>query len=97
MLQAASESTIRYKNKKPLSVLDGIPIGVKDELDIKDFRTNSGRKKDAPVNEKDCATVAALRSLGVIFIGNGLYHSEILQLLVNLMMWIPVEWWIKLF
>ena len=83
--QAAAESTIRIKNKAPISVLDGIPIGIKDELNIKDFRTNSGRKNDEPINENDCATVAALRSLGVVIIGNVLsfsvtknFNSEIL-------------------
>lgn len=69
ILQAAAESTIRYQNNCPLSVLDGVPIGIKDELNIRGFRTNCGRKKDMPVNAEDCATVAALRSLGVVIIG----------------------------
>ena len=56
--------------KTNAGALDGIPIGIKDELNIKDFRTNSGRKNDEPINENDCATVAALRSLGVVIIGN---------------------------
>ena len=35
ILQAAKESDARYKAGKPLSVLDGVPVGVKDMIYIK--------------------------------------------------------------
>lgn len=87
-MQAASQSTIRYKNKEPISVLDGIPVGIKDELNIKHFRTNCGRAKQMPINKEDCNTVAALRSFGVVFIGNELiilYTAWLKQNLSNRM------------
>ena len=48
ILRAAKASTERYKEGKSLGILDGIPIGVKDEVDVAGYRTYSGRK---PNNE----------------------------------------------
>ena len=56
-------------NGRPLSVLDGIPIGVKDEYDVKDFRTSHGRAVEGDVNTADSSVVGALRSYGAIIIG----------------------------
>lgn len=36
VMQQALESDARYKAGKPLSILDGVPIGIKDNLPIKD-------------------------------------------------------------
>ncbi|KAJ0612076.1 putative fatty acid amide hydrolase [Helianthus annuus] len=33
ILRQATESTLRYQRGEPLSVLDGVPIAVKDEID----------------------------------------------------------------
>lgn len=46
VMKAAQESTERYKAGKPLGVLDGVPIAVKDEVDTAGYRTYHGRKKD---------------------------------------------------
>jgi Asp-tRNA(Asn)/Glu-tRNA(Gln) amidotransferase A subunit family amidase len=46
VLKAAAASTERYKAGKPLGVLDGVPIAVKDETDIEGYRTYNGRKKN---------------------------------------------------
>jgi Asp-tRNA(Asn)/Glu-tRNA(Gln) amidotransferase A subunit family amidase len=39
---AAAESTARYAAGKPLSVLDGVPFGVKDLLDVANYPTTAG-------------------------------------------------------
>src|SRR5690349_22034340 len=39
---AADESTARWKSGKPLSAIDGLPIGIKDLLETKDMPTEQG-------------------------------------------------------
>lgn len=39
---AAAASTRRYAIGKPLSVLDGVPIAVKDEADLADYNRTQG-------------------------------------------------------
>lgn len=51
ILQAAEASTQRYKEGKSLGLLDGIPVGVKDEQDVAGYYTFSGRKGDRSVHE----------------------------------------------
>lgn len=46
VLKAAEESTARYAAGKPLGVLDGVPIAVKDEVDVKGYKNCFGTKKD---------------------------------------------------
>ena len=52
-----------------MSVLDGLPIGVKDEFDVKQFKRCCGRLPEEKVNEADSDIVAVLRNLGVVIIG----------------------------
>lgn len=40
--KAAEESTLRYREGRPLGVLDGVPVGVKDEVDVKGYKTRCG-------------------------------------------------------
>jgi Asp-tRNA(Asn)/Glu-tRNA(Gln) amidotransferase A subunit family amidase len=51
ILQAAKASTQRYKDGNSLGLLDGIPVGVKDEVDVAGYRTTSGRKQDEEIFE----------------------------------------------
>lgn len=43
---AAKASTLRYKEKRPLGPLDGVPTAVKDEYDIDGYRTTLGSVND---------------------------------------------------
>jgi len=68
--QAADESTHRYKAGKPLSLIDGMPIGIKDLLETKDMPTQMGceaYKGHFPKN--DNAAVWALRKAGALILG----------------------------
>lgn len=66
----AAKSTIRYKSGKPLSPIDGMPIGVKDLILTKDLPTGLGiagnEKAQSPI---DSACVQALRQAGAIILG----------------------------
>lgn len=44
--RAAEASTLRYKQGKPLGVLDGVPIAVKDEVDLDGYRKTLGSARD---------------------------------------------------
>lgn len=44
--KAAEESTQRYQNGKSLGVLDGVPVAVKDELDVAGYQKCLGSKVD---------------------------------------------------
>lgn len=46
VLAAAEASTLRYKDKRPIGILDGVPTGIKDEYDIDGYRTCLGSKND---------------------------------------------------
>lgn len=46
ILAAARASTLRYKEKRPLGPLDGVPTAVKDEYDIDGYRTTLGSVND---------------------------------------------------
>ena len=69
-IAAAERSTERWRSGKPLSRIDGMPIGVKDIIETVDMPTQMG----SPVYEnwrsgRDAASVAALRAAGAVILG----------------------------
>jgi Asp-tRNA(Asn)/Glu-tRNA(Gln) amidotransferase A subunit family amidase len=68
--KAADESTQRYKAGKPLSMVDGCPVGIKDIMATKDMPTqmNSPAFKGWQSGQ-DAACVQALRQGGAIIFG----------------------------
>jgi Asp-tRNA(Asn)/Glu-tRNA(Gln) amidotransferase A subunit family amidase len=57
----AKASTLRYQQGKPLGIFDGVPVPVKDEMDVKGFATTVGTTWAAKVfgvAEQDSACVA---------------------------------------
>jgi Asp-tRNA(Asn)/Glu-tRNA(Gln) amidotransferase A subunit family amidase len=67
---AADASTARWKAGKPLSPIDGMPVGIKDLLETKDMPTQLGceaMKGNFPKN--DNAAVWALRQAGAVIFG----------------------------
>ena len=74
ILAAAESSTLRYKHKQPIGILDGVPTGVKDEYDVDGYRTSLGSKIDytpkAPqVQSTTSWCVAKLQEAGAINLG----------------------------
>ncbi len=68
--EAADASSARYKDGRPLSAIDGLPISIKDLLETKDMPTQMGCEAYAgnfPKN--DNAAVWALRESGAVVLG----------------------------
>lgn len=73
----AAASTRRFEEGNPLSVLDGIFMAIKDDIDCCPYPSNGGTTffhEIRPV-EEDAASVAKLRSCGVILVGKANMHE----------------------
>jgi Asp-tRNA(Asn)/Glu-tRNA(Gln) amidotransferase A subunit family amidase len=67
---AADAATARWQGGKPLSAIDGMPIGVKDIIQTEDMPTEMGSPLFAGWRSGwDAASVAALREAGAVIIG----------------------------
>ncbi len=67
---AADRSTNRWRAGKPLSPIDGMPIGVKDIIETIDMATENGSPLFAGSHsQRDSASVAALREAGAVIVG----------------------------
>jgi len=67
---AADQSDQRYSTGKPLSPIDGLPIGIKDVLETADMPTGMGSPIFAGRETgRDAAAVRALRQAGAIILG----------------------------
>jgi aspartyl-tRNA(Asn)/glutamyl-tRNA(Gln) amidotransferase subunit A len=69
-LEAARESTERWQAGTPKGALDGVPVTVKDLIDIAGLPTRRGSKlTDPSPAATDAPIAAALRSAGAVIIG----------------------------
>jgi Asp-tRNA(Asn)/Glu-tRNA(Gln) amidotransferase A subunit family amidase len=67
---AADRSTARWRAGKPLSTIDGMPVGIKDIIETVDMPTEMGSPLFAGWRSgKDAASVRALRDAGAVIIG----------------------------
>ena len=67
---AADASTERWKAGKTLSLIDGMPIGIKDIMETADMPTEQGSPLFAGWRGgRDAAAVAALREAGAVIVG----------------------------
>lgn len=67
---AADDAGARYKAGKPLSLVDGMPVGIKDLIETVDMPTEFGSvlfKDHQPL--RDAASVYALRKGGAVILG----------------------------
>lgn len=73
---AAEASTKRYKDGKPLGPLDGIPVAVKDEVNIVGYKQTLGSKLDFTVKEDATSwCVKQWEDAGAIIIGKTTMHE----------------------
>ena len=67
---AADRSTARWRDGKPCSPIDGMPVGIKDVIETVDLPTQMGSPLFAGWrSEKDAASVRALRDAGAVILG----------------------------
>ncbi|KAJ7957073.1 Fatty acid amide hydrolase [Quillaja saponaria] len=77
IIRQAKESTLRYERGEPISVLDGVPVAIKDEIDCYPYPTTGGTKwlhKVRPCT-KDACCVNRLRLCGAILVGKTNMHE----------------------
>lgn len=75
ILQQAAASADRWKDKKPLSPLDGVPVVVKDNTDVYPYPTSGGTLVASRLAKSDATTVARLRAAGAILLGKSNMHE----------------------
>ncbi|HEY4044535.1 MAG TPA: amidase family protein [Rhodopila sp.] len=69
-LQAAGESTSRWRSGRPIGILDGVPCTVKDLVDLAGFPTRRGsRTTSADTVPDDAPMVAGLKAAGALILG----------------------------
>ena len=67
---AADAATARWRAGKPLSPIDGMPVGIKDIIETVDMPTEMGSPLFAGWrSERDAACVSALREAGAVIVG----------------------------
>ncbi|XP_029434126.1 fatty acid amide hydrolase-like isoform X2 [Rhinatrema bivittatum] len=76
ILRMAEASTARYRDKTPLSVLDGIPVCVKEEIKVVPYYHRAGTVHLGTEPETEDATVTRrLREAGAVIIGVSNMHE----------------------
>jgi Asp-tRNA(Asn)/Glu-tRNA(Gln) amidotransferase A subunit family amidase len=67
---AADRSSARWRAGKPLSQIDGMPVGIKDIIETADMPTEQGSPIFTGVRTgRDAASVTALREAGAVIVG----------------------------
>ena len=68
--EAADRSTERWRSGRPLSPIDGMPMGIKDIMETADMPTEQGSPLFAGWRSvRDAAAVSALREAGAVILG----------------------------
>ncbi|KAF4978946.1 hypothetical protein FZEAL_4743 [Fusarium zealandicum] len=80
VLEAAKASTERYAAGKPLSILDGVPVGIKDDTAVKGYSNHNGMSYNPSVSyfkEKDESAwpVKKLQEAGAVVVGKNCMHE----------------------
>ncbi|KAH8121797.1 hypothetical protein ACSS6W_004948 [Trichoderma asperelloides] len=79
-LEAAKASTERWAAGNPIGVLDGVPIGVKDDTDVKGYINHTGMKYNPSlpcfaVKKESVWPVKKLQEAGAIVLGKNKMHE----------------------
>ena len=76
VLAQARASTGRWRRGAPLGAFDGVPIAVKDELDLAGYPTTVGTKfLGQRAARDDCTVAARLRAAGALLVGKANMHE----------------------
>jgi Asp-tRNA(Asn)/Glu-tRNA(Gln) amidotransferase A subunit family amidase len=76
VMRQAKESSGRWRDGKPLSIFDGVPVVIKDEVDQVPFPTSVGTKfLGTRAAAQDSTAVARLRAAGALLVGKANMHE----------------------
>jgi Asp-tRNA(Asn)/Glu-tRNA(Gln) amidotransferase A subunit family amidase len=80
ILQAAAASAQRYKEKRSLGPLDGVPVGIKDEVNMEGYRTSLGSPQDYSGLEAhgelfEAWVVTKMKEAGAVILGKMTMHE----------------------
>jgi len=80
VIKAAEASTLRYKEKRSLGPLDGVPTAVKDEFDMEGYMTSLGSANDYTGQELiegkiDTWCVRKIEEAGAVILGKLSMHE----------------------
>ena len=88
VLEAARKSTDRYNASKPLSPLDGVPVAVKDEVDLTGYRLTKGTKLDfTDKGDRTAWCLSKWIEAGAVIIGKTNMHEMGLDTTNNNVNW----------
>lgn len=79
-LEAAKASTERWAAGTPIGVLDGVPVGIKDDTDVKGYVNHVGMKHNASLpffapKEESAWPVKKLQEAGAVVLGKNTMHE----------------------
>ncbi|CAG8512296.1 9903_t:CDS:2, partial [Dentiscutata heterogama] len=77
IMAQAEASTTRYNQDRPLGPLDGVPVAIKDEIDVSGYETHVGTSfinRENPTS-RDAFLVKKLKDQGAIIIGKTNMHE----------------------
>jgi Asp-tRNA(Asn)/Glu-tRNA(Gln) amidotransferase A subunit family amidase len=69
VLAQARAATERLQASQPLSLLDGVPVAIKDEVSQAPYPTHVGTSFLGAQPDQDCTVVARLRAAGALLLG----------------------------
>ncbi len=76
LMTQAEASELRWKKGRPLSPLDGVPVAIKDEMDVIAYPTTLGTSTRSESSATEDATlVARLRDAGALIVGKANMHE----------------------
>jgi len=71
----AQAATQRWQNGKPVGPLDGVPVAIKDELNVIGYPTTVGTAFLKDLANEDATAVARLRAAGALIVGKANMHE----------------------
>jgi len=74
-MERAQASALRHRNRAPLGPLDGLPMVVKDCIDIRGLPTTNGTRLPVPAAERNATIVDRLEAAGAIIFAKANMHE----------------------
>jgi aspartyl-tRNA(Asn)/glutamyl-tRNA(Gln) amidotransferase subunit A len=68
-LEAARAAEARWRDGRPLSALDGVPVSIKDHLQVRGLTSPRGAAGQTTPASFDCPPAARLRAAGAVILG----------------------------